>query len=88
MIFTVKADLRRKARLVAGGHMINADGHSSYSSVVRMDSIRLLNVIAKAQGLDVLAGDVGNAYLNADTKEQVRMKFMTTTVMVMHWHWL
>jgi hypothetical protein len=74
MIFTVKADLRRKARLVAGGHMINADGHSSYSSVVRMDSIRLLNVIAKAQGLDVLAGDVGNAYLNADTKEQVYVK--------------
>jgi hypothetical protein len=30
-----------------------------------------LNVIAKAQGLKVLAGDVGNAYLNADTKEKV-----------------
>ncbi len=40
-------------------------------SVVRLDSIRLLNVIAKAQGLDVLAGDVGNAYLNAETKEKV-----------------
>jgi hypothetical protein len=61
MIFTVKSDLRRKARLVAGCHKVNADGHVSYSSVVRMDSIRLLNVIAKAQGLKVLAGDVGNA---------------------------
>ncbi len=71
MILNVKTDLRRKARLVAGGHKVNADGHSSYSSVVRLDSIRLLNVIAKAQGLGVLVGDVGNAYLNADTKEKV-----------------
>jgi hypothetical protein len=34
----------------------------------------LLNVIAKAQGLDVLAGDVGNTYLNADTKEKVHVR--------------
>jgi hypothetical protein len=74
MIFTVQADLRRNACLVAGGHMINADVHSSYSSVVRLDSIWLLNVIAKAQGLDVLAGDVRNAYLNADTKEKVYVR--------------
>jgi hypothetical protein len=71
MIFDIKPDLRRKARLVAGGHMVDSRGHSSYSSVVCLDSIRLLNVIAKAQGLKVLAGDVGNAYLNADTKEKV-----------------
>jgi hypothetical protein len=74
MIFTVKSDLRRKARLVAGGHKVNADGHTSYSSVVRLDSIRLLNVIAKAQGLRVLAGDVGNAYLHAETKEKVYVR--------------
>ncbi len=71
LIFDVKPDLKRKARLVAGGHMVDARGHSSYSTVVRLDSIRLLNVIAKAQGLKVLAGDVGNAYLNASTKEKV-----------------
>jgi hypothetical protein len=63
--------LRRKAQLVAGGHMVDERGHSSYSTVIRFDSIRLLNVIAKAQGLKVLAGDVGNAYLNASTKEKV-----------------
>lgn len=51
--------------------MVDARGHSSYSTVVRLDSIRLLNVIAKAQGLNVLAGDVGNAYLNANTREKV-----------------
>ncbi len=54
--------------------MVNAEGRTCYSSVVRLDSIRLLNVIAKAQGLNVLAGDVGNAYLNADTKEKVYVR--------------
>jgi hypothetical protein len=74
MIYDIKPDLRRKGRLVVGGHMVNAEGYTCYSSVVRIDSIRMLNVIAKAQGLDVLAGDVGNAYLNADTKEKVYVR--------------
>jgi hypothetical protein len=74
MIFDVKSDLRRKARLVAGGHKVNAEGYSCYSSVVRLDSTRLLNVISKAQGLGVLAGDVGNAYLNAETKEKIYVR--------------
>ncbi len=70
MIFTVKSDLRRKARLVAGGHMIDATGYNRYSSVVRMESTRLINVIAKAHNLKVLSGDLGNAYSNMDTKEK------------------
>jgi hypothetical protein len=28
-------------------------------------------VIAKSQGLECLAGDIGNVYLNADTKEKI-----------------
>jgi len=71
MVFDVKSNLRRKARLVVGGHKVNANKHTSFSSVVQLDSTRLLNVIAKAQGLKVLAGDVGNAYLNAETNEKV-----------------
>jgi hypothetical protein len=71
MIFDVKSDSRRKARLVVGGHKVDAKDNTSYSSVVRLDSIKLLNVIAKAQNLKVLAGDVRNAYLNAYTKEKV-----------------
>jgi len=71
MIFDVKSDLRRKARLVVGGHKVDVSNQNSYSSVVKLDSTRLLNVIAKAQGLKVLAGDIGNAYLNAETTEKV-----------------
>ncbi len=54
-----------------GGHKVKSDEHTSFSSVVRMDSTRLLNVIAKAQGLKVLAGDIGNTFFNAETNEKV-----------------
>ncbi len=71
MIFSVKPDLRRKARLVLGGHKIDSSEYNCHSSVVQLSSIRLLNVIARAQGLECLAGDIGNAYINADTKEKI-----------------
>ena len=71
MVFDVKSDLRCKARLVVKGHKVNASEHNIFSSVAHMDSTRLLNVIAKARGLKVLVGDVGNAYLNSDTIEQI-----------------
>ena len=74
MIFTVKQDLRCKARLVIGGHVIDSTEHSGYSPVVKMTSMRLLNAVAKAQGLECLAGDVGNVYLNARTKEKIFTK--------------
>jgi hypothetical protein len=74
MIFTIKSDLRREACLMAGGHRVNTEGHVSYSSVVHLDSICLLKVIANAQGLMVLAGDIGNAYLHVDTKEKVYVR--------------
>jgi hypothetical protein len=39
MIFDVKSDLTRKARLVAGGHMTDASKDTTYSSVVGRDSV-------------------------------------------------
>ena len=48
MIFDMKPDLRHKAWSVTGGHVIDSSEHSGYSSVVKMTSIRLLNVITKA----------------------------------------
>ncbi len=71
MIFTVKPDLRRKSRMVLGGHKVNSSEYNCHSSVVQLNSIRLLNVIAKSQNLECLAGDIGNAYLNAETKEKI-----------------
>ena len=71
MVFDVKADLRRKARLVAGGHVIDASCFYTHSTVVKGVSIRLLHVIAHRDGLRILVGDVGNAFINAKTLEKV-----------------
>jgi hypothetical protein len=71
MIFDVKSHLTRKARLVAGGHQTDPPKESTYSSIVSRDSMRIAFTLAALNGLDVLAGDIQNAYLNAGTKEKV-----------------
>jgi hypothetical protein len=71
LIFDVKHDLRRKARLVAGGHLTDPPKDSSYSGVVSLRSLRLVALLAELNGLELWAADVGNAYLEARTKEKV-----------------
>jgi hypothetical protein len=71
VIFDVKMDFTRKARFVAGGHMTETPESMTYSSVVSRDSIRIAFLIAGLNDLDVLAGDVTNAYLNAPCRERI-----------------
>lgn len=71
MIFDVKMDLTRKARFVAGGHMTEPPASVTYSSVVSRDSVRIAFLIAALNDLDVMACDVGNAYLNAPCREKI-----------------
>jgi Reverse transcriptase (RNA-dependent DNA polymerase) len=71
MIFDVKHDLRRKARLVAGGHLVDAFDIDIYSSTVKSISVKLLHVIAHKMNLKQLCGDVASAYVNAYTNEKV-----------------
>jgi hypothetical protein len=71
MIFDIKMDFTRKARLVAGGHVTDPPESMTYSSVVSRESVRIIFLIAALNGLDILAADIGNAYLNADTREKV-----------------
>jgi Reverse transcriptase (RNA-dependent DNA polymerase) len=70
MVFDIKVDLTRKARLVAGGHMTEVPKDSIYSSGVSRDSVRIALTLATLNGLEVLAADIQNAYLNAPTKEK------------------
>ena len=70
-VFDVKHDLRHKARLVAGGHMTTVPKDTTYSSVASLRSMRLMMFIAEQNKLELNAGDVGNAYLEAYTKEKV-----------------
>ena len=71
MIFEVKQDGRRKARLVAGGHLVDPKGINSRSTVVKGISVRLLDLIAHRDNLPILCGDIGNAFITADCMEKI-----------------
>ena len=71
MVFDVKMDFTQKACFVAGGHMTDPLASITYSSVVSRDSVRIAFLIAALNDLDVLGADIGNAYLNAETREKV-----------------
>ena len=71
VVFDVKMDFTRKARFGARGHTTDTPGSITYSSVVSRDSERLAFLIAGLNNLDVLAGDVANAYLNASCREKI-----------------
>ena len=70
-VFDVKHDLRRKARFVAGSHMSIAPKEDSYSSVVDHENVRITLFLDEHNDLNVMAAEIGNAYLHAHTKEKV-----------------
>jgi Reverse transcriptase (RNA-dependent DNA polymerase) len=71
MVFDVKVDFSRKARYVGGGHVTQPPTTQTYASVVSRESVRIAFVYATLNGLDIMAGDVQGAYLNAPCKEKV-----------------
>ena len=71
IVFDVKFDLRRKARLVAGGNCTSLEREDIYSGVVGLDSIRIGMFLGELNSLSCCAADVGNAYLYSYTKEKV-----------------
>ena len=72
MIFDVKMeDFRRKARLVAGGHVTKAPASITYASVVTREMVCIALMIAALNDLEVKSGDVLNAYLTATTTEKI-----------------
>jgi trans-2-enoyl-CoA reductase len=74
MKFDIKMDLRRKAKLVAEGHVTKDIEGDNYSGIIKMDSIRLIFLLADLNKMDLLMADVSNAYLNAYTNEKIYTK--------------
>ena len=62
MIFDVKMNFTRKARLVAGGHLTDPPEALTYS--------RLAFMLAKLNGLDMIMTNIGKAYLNAEVTKK------------------
>ena len=72
MIFDVKIDsFTQKARIVAGGHMLNTPSVLTYASVVSWESVRIALKIAALNNLEVKTGDIQNAYLTAPCAEKI-----------------
>ncbi len=72
MIFDIKIeDFRRKARMVAGGHMTGAPTIMTYTSVVSSETVQIALTIAALNDLKVKAADILNAYISAPIKEKV-----------------
>ena len=71
LVFDIKFDLTRKARYVGGGHLTSVPACMTYSSVVSRDSVRIMFLIAALNDLDIKMCDIGNAYLNAETRERI-----------------
>jgi len=71
MVFDVKHDGRHKVRVVADGHLTDIPVDSVYSGVVSLRGLRIMVFLAELNLLDVWATDIGNAYLEARTKEKL-----------------
>lgn len=71
-IFYIKmGTLQRKCRIVGNGNETEPPTSLTYASVVSRESVRIALTIAALNGLDVLAGDIQNAYLNAPCDEKI-----------------
>jgi hypothetical protein len=72
MTFDIKIeDFRRKARMVAGGHMTGAPMIMTYTSVVSCETVCIALTLATLNDLEVKAADILNAYISAPIKEKV-----------------
>lgn len=71
IVYDIKHDGRHKSRFVGRGDLTPVPVESVYSGVVSLRGVRLVTFIAELNGLDLWATDIGNAYLEAKTKEKV-----------------
>ena len=70
-IFAVKYDFRRRARLVADGHLTPDPVESIFSRVVSLRILRLAIFLGKLNHLELWGADIGNAYLESVTEEKL-----------------
>ena len=70
-VFDCKVDGCRKGRLVAWEDMTPEPEESVYSSVATLHSLIIVVFLAELNGLNLMQGDIGNAYLKSYTQEKV-----------------
>ena len=71
LVFDVKMSLERKSRWVLDGHLTADPTHiSTFAGVVSRESVRIALTYAALNGIDVFAGDIRNAYLQAPSSQK------------------
>eukprot|EP00980_Cylindrotheca_fusiformis_P018168 scaffold5886_cov93-Cylindrotheca_fusiformis.AAC.2 len=73
IVFDVKMDFTRKARICARGDQTDPPSSITYASVVSRESVRIGLLMAALNDLDIMSADVAGAYLNADCPEKVHI---------------
>ena len=71
IVFDIKMDFTRKARICARGDQTDPPASITYASVVTRESVRIGFLVAALNDLKVLSADVAGAYLNAPCAERV-----------------
>ena len=64
-------DFSQNARFVAWGHVMKPPTLLTYASVVPYESVHISFLLRALNRWDILAGGVGNAYLNAPSNEKI-----------------
>ena len=70
MIFDLKMDFTRKARIVADGHKMPKPSISTYAGVVSRDTGHIDFTYTALNDLDMRATDIKNTYLQAPNSEK------------------
>ena len=70
MVLDVKFNLTPKERLVAAGYMNDVPAHTAYSLVISRETVRICFMVAALNDLDVMMGDVGNAFIQSKPREK------------------
>ena len=71
ILWYVKQDLRYKAILVVGGHLVDIINNDTYFSKFKGIIVKLLHFITQKKKLDQLCGNMSNIYVNAYTNDKV-----------------
>ena len=70
LVWDLKMDFTRKSRWVKDGHRTPDPEASNYAGVVSRKSVRIALTYAALNGIDVMAADIKNAYLQAPSSEK------------------
>jgi hypothetical protein len=62
---------RKQANQIAGGHLTDPPTSMTYSTVIGRESVCIAFLVAALNNLNLLKGDIQNAYLNAPMIEKL-----------------